>query len=149
MHKIIKTTLLLLVSYNFAFAGASLMTIEVDSPPDIDPDEYRRIAVLPFSSNDETFHSGIILARKITEAMDDKEAYLMESRETVFLLADDMDYDAASREDALETYDSSEIPLEEDKMDEIIKGLAAELADDYVYTLDSHKVEEKRYLISF
>ena len=48
-----------------------------------------------------------------------------------------------------ETYDSSEIPLDEDTMDEIIKGLAEELAEDYVYTLDSHKVEEKRYMISF
>lgn len=234
---VIKMLLPALALSVYAFAGAELIPIQVDSPPDIDPEVYKRIAVLPFSSNDETFHSGIILARKITEAMDEKEAYFMESRETVFRLADDMDYDATSREDALsmgkelgvdavifgkvklytetyspegyganelytvdkmyappveyghtylkdyydidvrfkfeivlkvldvktgrllrrrelektysETYDSSEIPLDEDMMDEIVKGLAGELADDYVYTLDSHKVEEKRYMISF
>ena len=231
------TILLTLILPGSVFAGADLIPIQVDSPPDIDPDVYKRIAVLPFSSNDETFHPGIILARKITEAMEDKDAYLMESRETVFLLADDINYDATSREDALvmgeklgvdavifgrvklftetyspegyganelytvdkmyappveyghtylkdyydidvrfkfevvlkvldirtgrllrrreleklysETYDSGDIPLDEDTMDEIVKGLAGKIAEDYVYTLDSHKVEEKRYMISF
>ncbi|MCP4228969.1 MAG: hypothetical protein GY771_02325 [bacterium] len=234
---IINIAVLLLASYGFAFAGAKLITIQVDSPPDIDPDIYKRIAVLPFSSNDETFHAGIILAREITEAVDDKDIYLVESRDIVFRLADDIDYEPTSRDDAIEmgnklgvdaiiygkvklytetyspegygrnelytvdkkyappveygntylkdyydidvrfkfevvlkvldvnterllrrrelektyseTYDSGDIPLDEDTMDEIVKGLAEELAEDYVYTLDSHKVEEKRYMVSF
>lgn len=84
-----------------AAAGSKLVTIQVDTPPDIDPERYRRIAVLPFASNAEEYHIGAIIARKITEAMEEKDTYLMESRETVFRLADDMLYDPTSREDAL------------------------------------------------
>jgi hypothetical protein len=220
-----------------AIAGSELVTIHVDSPPDIDPGIYKRVAVLPFSTNDETYHPGIILAREITEAMDDKELYLVESRDIVFRLADDINYEPTSRDDAIEmgnklgvdavifgkvrlytetyspeghgsnelytvdkqyappveyghaylknyydidvrfkfevvlkvldiktgrlvrrrefektyseTYDSGDIPLDKNTMDGIVKGLAEELAADYVYTLDSHKVEEMRYMISF
>ncbi len=75
------------------------IVIQVKKPPDIDPSVYRRVAVLPFSGDED---EGLLAAKAVREKMEDEAAFLVEPAETVEAALDRVDtFDAASREQAV------------------------------------------------
>jgi hypothetical protein len=90
-------TVLLLVS-----AGAVVVEIPVETPPDIDPSHYKKIAVVPFATNWDAGAAGELAARAIRERIEDKDVFFVEADETVQSTIDGMDFDPAVRSSCIE-----------------------------------------------
>jgi hypothetical protein len=85
-----------------ATAGAVVVEIPVETPPDIDPSIYRRIAVVPFATNWDAMPAGELAAKAVRERIEEKDAFLVDDDETVQSTIDGMDFDPAVRSSCIE-----------------------------------------------
>jgi hypothetical protein len=83
-------------------AGAVVVEIPVETPPDIDPSIYRRIAVVPFATNWDAMPAGELAAKAVRKRIEEKDAFLVEDNETVQSTIDGMDFDPAVRSSCIE-----------------------------------------------
>ncbi|UCE28128.1 MAG: hypothetical protein JSW52_05110 [Candidatus Coatesbacteria bacterium] len=95
------------VIYSFGLAlavaaGAVVVEIPVETPPDIDPSIYKRIAVVPFATNWDAIPAGELAAKAVREQIEEKDAFLVEDDETVQSTIDAMDFDPAVRSSCIE-----------------------------------------------
>jgi hypothetical protein len=82
--------------------GAVTVEIPVETPPDIDPSVYKRVAVVPFASNWEEVGAGELAAKAIRERIEEKDVFLVEDAGTVQSTIDGMDFDPAVRSSCVE-----------------------------------------------
>ena len=85
-----------------AAAGAVVVEIPVETPPDIDPSVYKRIAIVPFATNWDAMPAGELAAKAVREQIEEKDAFLVEDNETVQSTIDGMDFDPAVRSSCVE-----------------------------------------------
>jgi hypothetical protein len=83
-------------------AGAVVVEIPVETPPDIDPSIYKRIAVVPFATSWDAMPAGELAAKAVRKRIEEKDAFLVEDNETVQSTIDGMDFDPAVRSSCIE-----------------------------------------------
>jgi hypothetical protein len=82
--------------------GAVVVDIPVETPPDIDPSYYKKIAVVPFATNWDAGAAGELAAKAVREKIEDKDVFFVEDDATVQSTIDGMDFDPAVRSSCIE-----------------------------------------------
>ncbi len=85
-----------------ATAGGVTVEIPVETPPDIDPSVYKRIAVVPFATNWDVVAAGELAAKAVRERVEDKDIFMVDDAETVQSAIDGLDFDPSVRTSCIE-----------------------------------------------